>query len=43
MDVHKDVHCQVKYRLYYALDTSLVMRGHYKKTANQSARINAAI
>ena len=43
MDVHKDVHYQLKTRIVYALDTSLVMTSRFRKTANQSTRTIVAI
>ena len=43
MDVHKDVHYQLKTRIVYALDTSLVITSRFRKTANQSTRTIVAI
>ena len=41
MDVHKDVHYQLKTQIVYTLDTLLVMTD--RKTANQRTRTIVAI
>ena len=43
MDVHKDVHYQLKTQIVYTLDTLLVMTDRYRKTANQRTRTIVAI